>query len=147
LVYRLKGSELADDGEYYFQMLDYLAEAAHCVFYITEPSFNHIDDNHGPLHPADAGDLKDFIHEATRYINKVQQSIASGKTPREEKEIANISELYDSLAKMRKNHLKRFKSGSISGSVSLLYLDILSESKNLISLISRMSVTSKALTR
>jgi hypothetical protein len=147
LVYRLKGSELADDGEYYFQMLDYMAEAAHCVFYITEPSFNHVDDNHGPLHPADADDLKDFMHGATHYINKVQQSMASGKPPRAEKEMANVSELFDSLARMRKNHLKRFKSGSISGSVSLLYLDILSESKNLISLVSRMSVTSKALIR
>jgi phosphate/sulfate permease len=147
LVYRLDGGDLADNGEYYFQMLEYMSEAVHCINYIAEPSFTHVDNNHEPLHSADADDLKEFLKDATKYISKVHHFITTGKMDKPEKENETVQELYDALTKMRKNHLKRFKSGSISSSVSLLYLDILSESKNLIIIISSLSKKSRIVNR
>jgi phosphate/sulfate permease len=139
LVYRLDSGDLVDDGEYYFQMLEYISEATHCINNITEPSFTHVDNNHGPLHAADADNLKEFMRDATKYINKVHHHLASGKTDNPEKENETVQDLFNALAKMQKSHLKRFKSGSISSTVSLLYLDILAESKNLISITSNLS--------
>lgn len=147
MVYRLQGSELADDGEYYFKMLDLLGEAAHCLSYIAEPAFSHVDNNHDPLFKADAEDLKNFIPDAVRYFEKVQQRIAAGKIANPEKEEENLQALYEALEKMRKAHLKRLKSDSISSSISLLYLDILAESRNLVFHVANLSKTSRALHR
>ena len=52
--------------------------------------------------------------------------------------------LYDTLSDMRKKHLKRFKAGHTSTSVSLLYLDILAESKNMLMNVSNLVKTSRA---
>jgi len=147
LINRLQVSDLPDNGEYYFQMLDYLAEAAHSINYITEPSFKHVDNNHESLNTADANELKDYLHLAIRYFEKVRNRINSGNFSNPEKEDENLQDLYDALMRMRKNHLKRFRSDSVSSSVSLLYLDILTESKNLLYQIANLSKASRALIR
>jgi hypothetical protein len=145
LVSRLKGNDPADDGEYYFQMLDHLGESAHCLTYIIEPSFTHVDNNHEPLNTDDAGDLKEFLNAFMKYINMVQRSVSSGKYETPDKELDTLKRLFEEMAKMRKSHLKRFKSGSITTSVSLLYLDILSESKNLLLIMSNIVKTSRTI--
>lgn len=143
LVKRLQGNGLNDDGEYYFQMLDYLGEIVHCMHYITEPAYNHVDNIHEPLHPQDADELKDFQNKAVRYFHKIRNRISEGKPYQPEKEDENLKELNDSLVKMRNNHLKRVRSDTISSSVSLLYLDLLTESKNLLIHISGLSKSSR----
>ena len=144
LVTRLKGTDNPDDGEYYFQMLDSLGEAAHCINYIVEPAFAHVDNNHEPLNTEDANDLKAFLHPALKYMNQAQKCLSTGKYETPEEEIGELRKLHEELAKMRKDHLKRFRSGSISTSVSLLYLDILAESKNFLTHISNLVRTSRA---
>ncbi len=139
LVSRLEGSDLADDGEYYFLMLDHLNDMVHYVENIAGPAFNHIDNNHEPLHKADAENLKDFLKETLKYIKKTRNCIATGKFDSPEEGAEMLKNLVDELSKMRKNHLKRFKSGNINTGVSLLYLDILAESRNLVLGISAMS--------
>jgi len=64
--------------------------------------------------------------------------------PDKAREYGELKKLHEELAKMRKNHLKRFRSGNISTSVSLLYLDILAESKNFLTNISNLVRTSRA---
>lgn len=139
LVSRLEGSDLADDGEYYFLMLDHLNDMVHYVENIAGPAFNHIDNNHEPLHKADADNLNDFLKEALKYIKKTRNCIATGKFDSPEEGAEMLKKLVDELSKMRKSHLKRFKSGNINTGVSLLYLDILAESRNLVLGISAMS--------
>ena len=55
-----------------------------------------------------------------------------------------LQSLYDMLSDMRKKHLKRFKAGHIGTSVSLLYLDMLAESKNMLMNVSNLVKTSRA---
>ncbi|MBN2812653.1 MAG: inorganic phosphate transporter, partial [Bacteroidales bacterium] len=139
LVSRLEGSDLADDGEYYFLMLDHLNDIAHYVENMAGPAFSHIDNNHEPLPKADAENLKDFLKEVLKYSKKTLNCIATGKFDNPEEGAETLKKLVDELSKMRKSHLKRFKSGNINTGVSLLYLDILAESKNLVLGISAMS--------
>lgn len=144
LVSRLEGSDLADDGEYYFQMLDHMNEVSHYLNNIIEPAFVHVDNNHAPLHKADADELNEFAARAVKYLKKAKNCIESGKygSPQEETEM--LQSLYDTLSDMRKKHLKRYKAGHISTSVSLLYLDMLAESKNMLMNVSNLVKTSRA---
>lgn len=139
LVSRLEGSDLADDGEYYFLMLDHLNDMVHYVENMAGPAFSHVDNNHEPLHKADAENLKDFLKDTLKYIKKTRNCIATGKFDSPEEGAEMLKKLMDELSKMRKSHLKRYKSGNINTGVSLLYLDILAESRNLVLGISAMS--------
>lgn len=132
VVLKLQEKEAAETGEYYVQMLDYLRETAHCLTYITEPAFDHVDNNHEPLRSADAEDFTKFLDPFRKYISSAVQIIASGKYENIEKQNALMQEVLNNLDKIRKNHIKRIKADGISARVSMLYLDMLAETKNLI---------------
>ena len=55
----------------------------------------------------------------------------------------NMLEILAELSKMRKAHLKRIKSDNTGTRISLLYLDILSETKNLVLFIMNLAKTSR----
>ncbi|MBN1157968.1 MAG: inorganic phosphate transporter [Bacteroidales bacterium] len=132
VVLRLQEKEPAETGEYYVQMLDYLRETAHCLTYISEPAYNHIDNNHEPLQPADAEDFTKFLETFRDYISGAVKVIASRKFENIDKLYSQMYDLINSLSRIRKNHIKRIKGDGISTRVSMLYLDILAETKNLI---------------
>lgn len=132
VVLKLQEKEAAETGEYYVQMLDYLRETAHCLTYITEPAYDHVDNNHEPLRSADAEDFTKILDPFRKYISSAVQIIASGKFENIEKQNALMQEVLNDLAKIRKNHIKRIKADGISARVSMLYLDMLAETKNLI---------------
>ncbi|MBN2480404.1 MAG: inorganic phosphate transporter [Bacteroidales bacterium] len=132
VVIRLQEKEPAETGEYYVQMLDYLRETAHCLTYISEPAFNHIDNNHESIQSADAEDLTKFLSAFRNYISNAVKVIASRKFENIVKLYALMYDLLNDLSRIRKNHIKRIKGDGISTRVSMLYLDILAETKNLI---------------
>jgi len=124
--------ELIETGDSYVQLLDYLRETAHSLEFIIQPIYEHINNNHNPLKKAEADDLKSFEIYFRDYILKTVKVISSYKYEDIEKLNLLMAELFDLLAKMRKSHLKRIKTDTQSTRLSMLYLDILSESKNLI---------------
>lgn len=143
MVVRLQEKEPAETGEHYVQMLDYLREMAHCMTYIIEPVYDHVDNNHTPLKSEEADDLKKFLDSFQVYISASIKSISSKKFDNIDKLNANMQDLLSTLAKMRKSHLKRLKSDGISTRVSMLYLDILAESKNLVLYVINLVKTSR----
>ncbi len=131
-VKKIQEEESVESGDYYVQLLDYLREAAHCMTYIAQPVYDHVDNNHAPLHKTQSDDLISFLKIFTSLYKNVIQIITSAKFRETEKIITEAQEVLAELAKMRKTHLKRIKSDSIGTRVSMLYLDILSETKNLV---------------
>jgi len=131
MICRLQENEPSDSGEYYVQMLDYLRETAHCMTYLSEPLYTHIDNNHESIKSAEAVDLKKYLNSFQTYINKAIKIISSKSFSEVEKLNSVMYDLLSELSKMRKSHLKRIKGDSISTRLSMLYLDILAESKNL----------------
>jgi len=146
MVSRLGVSDLSDDGEYYFQILDHMSEVVHYLDNIIEQSFNHVDNNHEPIPKADDENLHDFMKDAVKVLKKARTSVASGKFESLEDGAEIQRKLSDELSKMRKSHLKRFKSGHIQTGVSLLYLDILAESRNMLLSVSALLKTASTFT-
>jgi phosphate/sulfate permease len=142
-VRTLQIEESVETGDYYVQLLDYLRETAHCMNFIAQPIFEHVDNNHAPLNPEQVKDLKSFLKNFSVYVEKVIKTISS----REFKDMDNVSlymqEMMAELSKMRKNHLKRIKTDNVGTRVSLLYLDILNETKNLVLYMMNLAKTSR----
>ncbi len=130
-VRTLQVEESIETGDHYVQLLDYLRETAHCLSFIAQPVFDHVDNNHAPLNAAQISDLKSFLKNFTVYFENVIKTITARKFQDMDKINLFMQEILAQLSKMRKSHLKRIKSDNIGTRISLLYLDILNETKNL----------------
>ncbi len=131
-VRALQEEESAETGDNYVQMLDYLRETAHCMTYIAQPIFEHTDNNHSPLKNPEADEMKSYLKDFTNFMHQLVKVISGKKYGDIDKLNAGMQDLVGKLAKMRKSHLKHIKTDSQSTRLSMLYLDVLAESKNLV---------------
>jgi phosphate/sulfate permease len=122
--------EEGETGHYYVQVIDYLREMAHALSYISNPSYDHVDNNHKPL-------LKNQIDELNSYKDSVADLFETIIHTIEKNEFGNIPGLIenqqtilDSIKEGRKNQIKRIKNEEAGTRNSTLYLGILNELKN-----------------
>jgi len=122
--------EDGETGHYYVQVIDYLREMAHALSFISNPSFDHVDNNHKPLLKIQIDELNGFKDSVTELFDAIILTI-------EEKAFSNIPVLIekqhhilDRLGSGRKNQIKRIKNEEAGTRNSILYLGILNEIKN-----------------
>ncbi len=120
-------------GYFYLQILDQMRELSSCLKYICEPIFEHLDNNHPPMIPEQVKNLHElnesisFFFEETRSVIKKQNYI------REIEKLASIHRgILDLIAKIKKRQIKLVKNETIETRNTLLYLTLLSESRNLV---------------
>jgi len=125
--------ESEEAGPYYVQVLDYLREAAHCLNYLTDPLFHHVDNNHPPLTDPQKTDLSHLNEEISTLYSYIFNMVKHDKYEQQLPDILDqqhkILELID---KMRKRMVKRLKKGEVGTKISIVYFNTLSETKNLI---------------
>lgn len=119
-----------ETGHYYVQVIDYLREMAHALSFISNPSYDHVDNHHKPL-------LKVQIDELNDYKDSVTELFESIITTIEKKQFGNIPDLIvkqqailDKIKEGRKSQIKRIKKEEAGTRNSILYLGILNEIKN-----------------
>lgn len=121
-----------ETGHYYVQVLDYLKETANCLIHIAQPVFEYIDNNHPPLSVEQKAELSEFRNELGSFFK------ASIKLLKEEifKKLDNLTKqqkkLLEEINKLQKKQYKRIKRQESGTKISVLYIDILNESKNLL---------------
>lgn len=130
-LYKLQvNDEEAETGPYYVQVIDYLREMAHALSFISNPSYDHIDNNH-----------KGLNHDQVEELNELKDDISSLFeliiTTIEKNDFENIPDLIekqqlilDKLTVCRKKQVKRIKHQESGTRISILYLGILNEIKN-----------------
>ncbi|OFX88807.1 MAG: phosphate permease [Bacteroidetes bacterium GWF2_33_16] len=128
---KLKMSEEeAESGPYYVQVIDYLREMAHALSFISNPSFEHIDNNHKGLTNEQVAELDDLKIDITVLFNIIIETIEKNKF----ENIADIIEkqqvILNKLTVCRKKQVKRIKNNESGTRISILYLGILNEIKN-----------------
>jgi hypothetical protein len=121
-----------ETGHYYVQTLDYLREIAHCVNYISEPCFEHVNNNHKGLLPVQKNELTKIMQGNVKLIALILDIIHKEAFTRQEEAFKLQTELLNTLDQTRKAQIKRIKNSEAGTKNSLLYLNILSETKNLI---------------
>jgi phosphate/sulfate permease len=124
--------EFVETGPYYVQILDYLREIAHCLTFIADPIYDHLDNNHPPLIREQVKDLH-YLNEAVNsFYDHVEALIQKQDYSNLDKLLAEQQRVLDLIAKIKKKHIKYIKSESVGTRNSLMYLNLLSESKNLV---------------
>jgi len=121
-----------DAGPYYVQIHDYLRESAHSLSYVFNPAFRHVDNNHPPLNDDQQNDLKNLSRELSEYLNYIVAILKSNNFDNIKESINSQGKLIKIIDSMRKGQIKRIKKGAAGTKATLLYLDMLTETKSLV---------------
>jgi len=124
--------EEATDTAYYFvQVLDYMREMLHSISFIVGPALEHVDNNHKPLLKEQIKELKQLHAELSELILLVADSMEAGDFSRQEKLQEMQRNFIGTLGELNKMMIKRLKRAEVGTKNSILYFNILNETKNL----------------
>lgn len=121
-----------ETGHYYVQILDYIREIAHCLKYIADPIYEHLDNNHPPLISEQVKDLHELNASMSAFYEEVRR--VSKKQYFEDIEIliAQQQAILGLILKIKKKQVRYIKSEQVGTRNTLMYLNLLAESKNLV---------------
>jgi Na+/phosphate symporter len=123
--------ENIDSGLYYVQVLDYLRETAQCLTFITNPCWDHLNNNHKPFTDEQFADFRSLQLRVKNIIDDSVEMIESGDFTEIEKVLKAQSVILEQIRNLRKTQLKRIKKEKSGTKVSMLYLGVLHETQSM----------------
>ena len=120
-----------ETGHFYVQVLDYLREIAHSITFINKPCLEHVDNNHKALLPAQQNDLTELSEKIKTFIRDISVSIRKNDFDSLPTRIQEQQNLIGFLDGIRKSQIKRIRANEVGTRNSMLYLNLLAETKNL----------------
>jgi putative Mn2+ efflux pump MntP len=129
-------SELQQDsietGHFYTQVVDYQRELLHDLSFMLEPILNHVENHHKSILPVQADELSKLVDGVAIYFNKLQ-SVVFEKTFDQLDDVIEIqSLLIRDIECNVKSQIKRIKNKEVGTRNSMLYMNILTEIKNML---------------
>ncbi|TKG93420.1 phosphate permease [Puteibacter caeruleilacunae] len=121
-----------ETGHYYVQVLDYLREMAHSVNFVVRPVYEHVENNHKPLNEEQIGELTIFNAKVSEYFNFALHLLKEEDFEKLEELSTKQQVLIDHLAALEKAQIKKIKKKEVSTKNSLLFFNLISETKSLI---------------
>lgn len=128
---KLQDSDI-DTAHYYVQVVDYLSEATKALVHITRPCFDHIDNNHEGMTKEQIEDLMHINDEVESIYRHINQMLKDNNFKEIDQVLEQRDRLFESIAEAIKRQLKRTKNKETSTRSSMLYLNILNETKTLV---------------
>ena len=119
-------------SHYYVLILDYLKELAHCINYMAEPVFKHVDNNHKPIIPNQAVELTQIAEEFSLFTKKMLVILESSNDEKLDDLNVEYVRIIGLIREARKNLIKAIKKNEVGTKNSMLLLSILSEARNLL---------------
>jgi phosphate/sulfate permease len=113
------------------QVLDYMREMVHSITFFNQSAFDHVDNNHKPLLEEQIAELKQLAAHLDKQLKLIMQSILSVDYANQDNLLEMQAKALDFLESCRKNQIRRIKKGQVGTRNSMLYLNLLTETKNL----------------
>ncbi|MGM0408973.1 MAG: inorganic phosphate transporter, partial [Bacteroidota bacterium] len=127
-----KIEENVDSGHFYVQVVDYQRELAHSLNFLSEPLFDHLDNQHKPFIKAQAEEMQALNEKVDHFFNFALTIIKENKF----NEIENLIKLRDKilqdLEKMEIAQIKRIKAKEVNTRNSMLFFNTITETKNML---------------
>ena len=119
-------------AHYYVQVVDYLNEMTKALMHITRPAFEHIDNNHEGLSKEQARDLMSINDDVESIYRHINLMLREGDFSEIETVLTMRDQLFESIADAIKSELTRINEARSNTKASMLYLTILTETKNMV---------------
>ncbi len=131
VITKLQGDAL-ESSQFYVQVVDAAREMSNSVFHIYKPAYEYLDNNHTPFSNVQVTELTELNDEVSVFFNMILHTLKNRKYENSSEEIrkrkVSVLALLDIL---QRKQLKRIKRQEVSTRNSVLYLNILNETKNL----------------
>jgi len=124
--------DAVDTGHYYVQVLDYLNEVSKSLAFITKSSFEYIDNNHTGLSDQQVADLESINREVSIVYSDIAKMLGTSDFTDFELVIKKRDNLFNLFAEKIKAQIKRVKANESGTRNSMLYLNIVSETKTML---------------
>ncbi len=121
-----------ESGYHYVQVMDYMREIAHSINYLNKPCLDHVDNHHKGLLPAQEEELYDLARMLRDFIQLVNEVTNKLDYDRMNDILDNQQKIIKFIDTSRKKQVKRIKAKEAGTRNSMLFLGILTESKNLL---------------
>ena len=128
---RLKGSDI-ETIHYYVQVVDYLSEVTKSLVHITRPAFDHIDNNHKGFSKEQAQDLMAVNDNVKKLYDKIISMLETNDFNDMEKVMSGRDKLMEMIGDVIKRQLRRIQGEKGSTKTSVLFLNILNETKTMV---------------
>ncbi len=124
--------ESTDTAYYFVEVLDYMREMLHSISFIVGPALEHVDNNHKPLLKEQIEELRELHEIHSRLLNEIIKSMETCDFSTQE-EILMISQSYlENIVRINKKQFKRLKNAKAGTKNSMLFLNLVSESKQMV---------------
>ncbi len=124
--------EGSEDTAYYFvQVLDFMREMLHSISFITGPIHEHVSNNHKPLTKEQIEELQQLDDLFAKLISEIIKSIESGDYSSQDDILTVQGKLLELIELSNKRQIKRIKNALVGTKNSILFMNIVNESKNL----------------
>lgn len=121
-----------ETGHFHIQVVDYLTEVTKALLHCTRPAFEHIDNHHKGFTKEQIYDLKLVNDGVDNIFNKINSMLR-------EKDFSDLNDvlvmrdnLFGVIAEAIKHQIRRLKEEQSSTKASILYLNILTETKTMV---------------
>jgi phosphate/sulfate permease len=121
-----------DSGHYFVQAFDYLTELVGCLTNISQPLYEHIENQHKGMTHSQRDDLQELLEEVTGYFNHIIHMEKEQNFDHLNEMISKQSFLIGFQDSLRRNQIKRIQMGEGRTRVSILFMDVLAETKNVL---------------
>ncbi len=128
---KLQGEDV-NTAHYYVQVVDYLNEMTKALMHITRPAFEHIDNNHEGMSMEQTRDLMSINDDVESIYRRINQMLREGDFSEIETVLTMRDQLFESIAEAIKSELTRINEAKSNTKASMLYLTILTETKNMV---------------
>lgn len=123
--------EGAETSHYYVQVISYLREIVHCLTYMAEPALTHIENSHKGLNNEQRNELENIKNQLFDILKMAREIIQNNAFSKLDELIKMEHEFLNVLKVARKNQIIRIKKNITGKKNSMLYLNVLQETKNL----------------
>ncbi len=125
-------SDYVDTGHHYVQVLDYLREISHCLSFIIEPLYEHVENNHTTTIPEQSKELIDLSKDMKVLYREILDTIDKNDFSGVAKVIQMNNALLEKIEKIKVLQIKLIKAEKIGTRNSMVMFNLLTETKNVL---------------
>ncbi len=119
-------------AHYYVQVVDYLNEVTKALLHIARPAFDHIDNCHEGFTSDETRDLMAINDEVEMINRRINTMLREGDFAEIETVLVMRDGLFERISEAMLSELSRIDASQTNTRASMLYLTILSETKNMV---------------
>jgi Na+/phosphate symporter len=113
-------------------VVDYLSEVTKSLVHITRPAFDHIDNNHKGFSKEQAHDLMAVNENVKKLYDKINSMLETNDFADMDKVMTGRDKLLEMIGDVIKRQLRRIQREKSSTKTSVLFLNILNETKTMV---------------